>query len=293
MNTDAFYFHGYTSLYLEGKWVKATPAFISAMHNTDQGGTTSHTLAAMLKTAVAAAFPDLDLEGLDKVGVLDAVFDKAGASAIVALGRTVRHLGWHPVVRAVVAARPPDAIVERWIRVERWGHSRNRTRIIERKHLNNTSTLTLRHVTTDGGKIVVVNDLLIWGVFIGLMEATGIKRIHAVLPSQTSTRPLRLHGPSPMPPLAMLPAITLTLVTRGRMATRKTHAGDAAPADDADGCATLVRRQLAKLLRHDLLEDWSVADAARALKLSRRSMQRALREIIPTSIEWDGTENHP
>jgi len=27
MKTDVFYFHGYTSLYLEGRWVKATPAF--------------------------------------------------------------------------------------------------------------------------------------------------------------------------------------------------------------------------------------------------------------------------
>ncbi len=27
MKTDIFYWHGYTSIYLEGKWVKATPAF--------------------------------------------------------------------------------------------------------------------------------------------------------------------------------------------------------------------------------------------------------------------------
>jgi len=27
MNTDVFYWHGYTSVYLEGRWVKATPAF--------------------------------------------------------------------------------------------------------------------------------------------------------------------------------------------------------------------------------------------------------------------------
>jgi transglutaminase-like putative cysteine protease len=27
MQTDIFYFHGYTSLYLKGRWVKATPAF--------------------------------------------------------------------------------------------------------------------------------------------------------------------------------------------------------------------------------------------------------------------------
>jgi transglutaminase-like putative cysteine protease len=27
MDTDIFYYHGYTSIYLEGKWVKATPAF--------------------------------------------------------------------------------------------------------------------------------------------------------------------------------------------------------------------------------------------------------------------------
>jgi len=27
MKTDVFYWHGYTSIYLNGKWVKATPAF--------------------------------------------------------------------------------------------------------------------------------------------------------------------------------------------------------------------------------------------------------------------------
>ena len=27
MNSDVFYYHGYTSIYLEGQWVKATPAF--------------------------------------------------------------------------------------------------------------------------------------------------------------------------------------------------------------------------------------------------------------------------
>lgn len=27
MQTDVFYFHGYTSIYLKGRWVKATPAF--------------------------------------------------------------------------------------------------------------------------------------------------------------------------------------------------------------------------------------------------------------------------
>lgn len=27
MNTDVFYFHGYTAIYLEGQWLKATPAF--------------------------------------------------------------------------------------------------------------------------------------------------------------------------------------------------------------------------------------------------------------------------
>ncbi|MDH4040859.1 MAG: transglutaminase family protein [Gammaproteobacteria bacterium] len=27
MQTDVYYFHGYTSLYLDGRWVKATPAF--------------------------------------------------------------------------------------------------------------------------------------------------------------------------------------------------------------------------------------------------------------------------
>ena len=27
MQTDVFYFHGYTSIFLNGKWIKATPAF--------------------------------------------------------------------------------------------------------------------------------------------------------------------------------------------------------------------------------------------------------------------------
>jgi hypothetical protein len=31
MGTDTFYYHGYTELYLRGKWVKATPAFNASL----------------------------------------------------------------------------------------------------------------------------------------------------------------------------------------------------------------------------------------------------------------------
>ena len=38
MKTDTFYWHGYTAIFLEGQWLKATPAFNASTEGTNNGG---------------------------------------------------------------------------------------------------------------------------------------------------------------------------------------------------------------------------------------------------------------
>lgn len=123
---------------------------------------TSPTLNAMLQSAVASAYPELEMSGLDKVELLRAVMDAHGWAAVVALGRRVGDLEWHPVVRALTASSDPAAVIGRWIRLEHFGHSRNRTELVARDVVGDMITLELRHLALDGGHIVAVNDLFIW-----------------------------------------------------------------------------------------------------------------------------------
>ena len=56
-----------------------------------------------------------------------------GWLAIVDLGRSIRYLTDHPVVRALVSLRKPEVIIERRMRLERFGHSRNYTRLVDKR----------------------------------------------------------------------------------------------------------------------------------------------------------------
>jgi len=100
LKTDLFVFHGYTQLYLEGRWVKATPAFDrdlcdrfgirtlefdgredSVFHPLDREGRTH--MEYVLDRGTFADFPfDLMVREMRKAYPhLDHYFDEAGAAA--------------------------------------------------------------------------------------------------------------------------------------------------------------------------------------------------------------------
>jgi AraC-like DNA-binding protein len=243
----------------------------SGMAEAGQGTMTSPALMAMLKRAVSAACPGLDVAGLDKVGLLRAVLEAQGWGSVVALGGRVRDLAGHPILRAVASSPDPVQVLRRWMRLERFGHSRNRTALLAASAEGGECSLTLRHVAIDGGAIAAVDDLYIWGLVIGLVEAAGASDIRAIL-IQDGADPFALWGPDVVAGCAPLPIATDTLLLRARVA------GKPGPTvvSPADGNADSTRTALATLLDRDLLEQWTVAAAARDLGMSPRSLQRFL-----------------
>jgi AraC-like DNA-binding protein len=237
----------------------------------DQGTMTSHTLTVMLRDFVATLHPTLNIAGLNKLGILEAVHQAAGWQAVLALGRAVRHFTSHPVLHAVTAQPAPATIVERWLRLERFGHTRNRTQCLTRETQDGLTCLTLRHVANDGGTIQRENDLFIWGIFIGLLEGAGVTDIDAEL----IDTPFWVHGAS-VEPDAVLPAVTHTLRLRGRAARQSP------PVVDSNDPQASVQARLAALIRADHLTPWKLDQAAKVLGLSGRSLQRALRDAGTT-----------
>lgn len=235
----------------------------------NHGTMTSQTLAAMLRRAAALRLPGVEVAQMGKVELLHAVREKEGWSALVSLGREVRKLDSHPVLRALVASGEPSEVIDRWIRLERFGHSRNRSelcsRTLEAEHVSST----LRHVANDGGAIASVNDLFMWGVFIGLLELADVEDIEAAL-IHASAEPLVIYGERADPALP-LPELTHTLRLRCRAAQRSR------PTERAPEPTSAARGGLVRLMEQDLLKKWSVAEAARALGLAPRSLQRALK----------------
>lgn len=266
------------------------------MSSAQRGTMSSRTLDAMLKGAVAESYPELDIAGRDKEEILHAVIEAHGWPSVVALGRGVRELTWHPVVRALAASSTPSALIERWVRLERFGHSSHRTLLVAAEDAGAMTVLTLRHVALDGERVPAVDDLFIWGILIGLFEVAGANTLDAALLQGAPPAPFPIHGRRRFARTAALPERTDVLRVRvERQLMARTVCGAAGvPAglgDVAgkrrDGSSPVVgfrspaagipRTRLAALLARDLLREWSVGQAARELSCSPRSLQRHLR----------------
>jgi len=241
------------------------------MEQSDQGRMTSTTLNEMLQKRVAAAYPELDIRGKDKVALLRTVEEAYGWSAVVALGEGIRGLTNHPVVRALVALCHPDVVVDRWMRLERFGHSRNYTTVIKKSEQDGDALLTLQHVAKDGGGIVSVNDLFIWGLLIGLMKGAEIENLEAALVGENGEL-FFLCGADVALPTDRLPAKTDTLFLRG---TPRNEPINLVLRSDQEKDGSVVAT-LSELVARDNLRHWSLSDAARALAHSERSLQRML-----------------
>lgn len=248
-----------------------------SMESEDQGRMTSESLTAMLRMALRARFPDLNVDGLDKVGMLSAAVKASGWRAAFELGTEVKGLRAHPVVAALASASYPELVLDRWLRLERFGHSRNRTELLSTQPGERT-TIVLHHVALDGGSIHFVSDLFIWGVLVGLMELAGIEVCSAAIadsPEAVAVSDRDLLHESTAEVRGETSVLQLTC------ASAAAHPPQAPALTESRGIAL----RLSALLRDDLLRRWDLNTAASALGLSRRSLQRQLSEAKSTFSE--------
>ena len=224
---------------------------------------TSASLRQLIRRGVAARVATPPGPDASKTQMLRALLDACGPAAVVQVGRSLHEFADHPLIAAVTLPPDPVEVLARWIRLERFGHASNRTRLAE----SSGGEALLEHVNADGDPIDPVNDLFMWGVLIALIECAGsvVTSAELVTPGVEMLDEAGNVGLSHVPPST----------TRVRVRWRRGHAHPAAtaarPSRDAADDAALPR-----LLATDPLKTWRIDDAARALGVSARRLQRRL-----------------
>lgn len=130
------------------------------------------------------AAPPLVAHG-QKRDLLSAVMRQHGPVAILRVGEAVAEQGFQPMLHALLRARGPEDLVGRWLRLGRYAHSHHRT-VVERFDAGGA---TMRHVSTDGRAPAAGEDLLVFGVYLGLLRATGCHEVAAEVGGEAMARP--------------------------------------------------------------------------------------------------------
>lgn len=212
-----------------------------------------------------------------KRDLLSAVMEKHGPLSILRVGEAVAEHGFHPMLHALLRARGPADLIARWVRLERYAHSHHRTVVDGLAE----GSARLRHVSLDGQPPSAAEDLLVLGVYLGLLRAIGCQGVSAEVAGACVAR---ADGSWDQGGAAGVVASRDTagwrLAWTGwqalRPATPPAGAADPwrAPAVTFDGCAEAAG--LAAILAEDPARQLPLVEAAARLGLSPRALQRRL-----------------
>ena len=198
----------------------------------------------------------------DKRALLAGLWQAIGLTGIARIGDTIQELPEEPTLRALVLAVDPWDLLARWQRLERFVHSRHRTRVVAL----GPGRVQLQHMSLSSGQMpTAAEDVLVFGLLVALCERVARRPVQA-RPSG-SRRWLRQGGQwcdGPWP--ETLHTWELRWDVKGASRTPVTAP---APSDQ-------WLDPLHAALRADPGRPWRVDDLARACALSTRSLQRHL-----------------
>lgn len=120
-----------------------------------------------------------------KRDLLSAVMARHGPVAILRVGEAVADHDFHPMLHALLRATGPVDLIRRWLRLERYAHSHHRT-VADRLDAGGAE---LRHVSLDGQPPSAAEDLLVLGVYLGLLRAIGVREVAAEVHGETLALP--------------------------------------------------------------------------------------------------------
>ncbi len=192
--------------------------------------------------AAAAREPAQALVPLqDKRALLASLMQQHGPQVLLAIGDAVLDAPDEPTLTALVLARDPADLLARWQRLERFVHSRHRTRVLGA----GPGWLRLQHVSLVPGQPPwPAEDLLVWGLLRGLMQRIGACDLRCEVDLQDSGSAHFQWRPAP---------------------------------PDAPHAAPLDALQAARAaLAADVAAPWTLLRLADALGLPTRSLQRRL-----------------
>lgn len=112
----------------------------------------------------------------DKRAWLDQLWNIHGPDVIVRLGEAVSGMEEEPLSLALSLARDPADLLERWQHLERFVHSRHRTRVTQ----PGPGLLLIRHVSLDPLlPPTPAEDLLVFGLLVALCERVNAPKLQA------------------------------------------------------------------------------------------------------------------
>jgi len=101
--------------------------------------------------------------------ILEFAMSRAGPELIVELGQGIKSFAQAPIIHVLKNSRTPSVLLAKWQRLERYGHSKNRSRITE----DTDSGVLIERYAVGGPPPVMVENLMICGFLIALLELCG------------------------------------------------------------------------------------------------------------------------
>lgn len=199
-----------------------------------------------------------------------------GPAVLVRLGRYLAAKEQEPILTMLRHSATPSMIADRWRRLEGYSHARARSAFSV-----TGKSMTIHRGVVRGQPPARVENLLLLGFLIGLLEAAGAENINAtILPS---------HGPA------------VHVTRKGRISSKLAFSGrglrfrinwssfeqvsssypfmanmpGTAP---SIGAQRPVVQQLCTFLEHDIGRSWTIDEVAAALDTSGRTLQRRLQQ---------------
>lgn len=227
-------------------------------------------LTEVSRTQSNQATVDLDL----KLALVQHALKHGGVDCLIHLGCGVHQHENEPTHRAIVGAKDPIELVVRWQRLERYIHSRHRLRI----EAQGEGRMEITHNgITAGISPTLYESLVVFGVIASLLQAQGVGNL------EIYTNDLKVFPVAPRDALMTLPAIDplrswrLTWVASAKSLTRVStvnltnnyFVGSDWPQ---------WQRQLASRILERLIDVPTVSDAASHLNVSKRTLQRDLKQ---------------
>ncbi|MFM8865510.1 MAG: helix-turn-helix transcriptional regulator [Limnohabitans sp.] len=223
----------------------------------------------ILQASMGAATVDLDLKRV----VVQHALTYGGIGCLIHLGSGVHTHAHEPTHRAMVNAHDPVELVLRWQRLERYIHSRHRLRIAAQGE----QWMELTHEGVREGIFPSVHEsLVVFGVIAALLQARGVRGV-AIRSGQTPVFPHAQKRAMETWPVVD-PQRTWRLSWQG-CAPPLASAGPVGVAEDLYACSDWPQwqRQLVNHVLERLIDIPAATDAALALGVSLRTLQRDLK----------------
>ena len=225
------------------------------------------TLAAEDPSLVPPGFDPRALSGSGRTGIgikrslLEHAHRRAGPGPLLRVGRALPEMRAHPTVAVLTGTPDPDALADKWRRLERYHHSAHRTTI----DASAAGRWLCTHVSRAGAAPLASEHALLCGLLLGLLGMVGARDARWAKDGdgQAGGAPGRSRatdGPS-----------ARFLLLWDANATSVPAPGETCGGADADPVASV-----GTLIDADIGRHWRLRDLGGRLGASPRSLQRSL-----------------